>query len=323
MIWLSWRQQRFESTLTGLAFAAAAGLLLLTHQQLLHTFADLGIPGCLRGHSSTSACLDAYDAFKQDVSSEQTTINWLAYLPILLGVLLAATLALELEDGSYRLSWTQSVTRGRWAFGRIGFSLATALATATGLSLIAGWWLRPLNRLQSPLLPGSFEIAGVVPIAYALLGFAATLLVAVIWRRTLPALGTGAASAFAAHLLLQHIRPTLIAPLTRVWVSGPAPYSRRDWLITGGSGATNYQYVDAHGHSFSAEQIQQLCGHVSDSASKDHYVNCLLTHRLGELIRLQPANRFWELQLLEAGIVVLVAVALLGSSIWWLRTRAH
>lgn len=323
MIWLSWRQQRFESALTAVCFAAAAILLLVTRQHLLHTFADLGIPRCLRDHSSETPCLNAYDAFKQDVASEQTAVGWLAYLPILLGVLLAATVAFELEEGSYRLSWTQGITRGRWAFGRIGLSLATALAATAGLSVIAAWWLHPLNRLQSPLLPGSFEIAGVVPIAYALLGFATTLAVAVVCRRTLPALGTGAATAFAAHLLLQHVRPTLVTPVTRIWMTGPAPYSRRDWLIQGGPGASSYQYVDQHGQRYGAEQAQQLCGRVTDSVSKDHFANCLLTHRIGELVRLQPPSRFWSLQLTEAGIVVVAAAALLSAAVWWLRRRSY
>src|SRR5579883_3457796 len=151
MIWLSWRQQRFESGLTAVAFAAAALLLLLTHQHLLSTFGNLGIPVCLHDHSSSTACTNAYDAFKQDVAGEQTTLNWLAYLPILFGVLFAATLAVEFDEGSYRLSLTQSVTRCRWAIGRIGLALAVALVATAGVAALASWWLKPLNRLQSPL----------------------------------------------------------------------------------------------------------------------------------------------------------------------------
>lgn len=323
MIWLSWRQQRFESALTALVLGAAAALLLVTHQRLLVTFSNLGIPSCLESHSTATACTNAYDAFKQNVVSEQTTINWLAYVPILLGVLLAATLAIEFEEGSYRLSWTQGITRGRWALWRIGFALATGLIAAAALASLSTWWLEPLNRLQSPLLPGSFEIAGIVPIAYALLGFATTLVVAVIWRRTLPALAIGVTVSVFLHLLLQNFRATLLTPVTRIWITGPAPYSRRDWLLQGGAGAGNYQYLGAHGQSLSAEQMQQLCGRVIDGASKEHFSGCLLTHHIGELIRFQPPSRFWNMQLIEAGITTSLAFALLLAAILWLRTRSY
>jgi hypothetical protein len=242
---------------------------------------------------------------------------------MLLGVLLAATLAIEFDEGSYRLSWTQSITRGRWAFGRIGLALAAALIATAGLAALASWWLTPLNRLQSPLLPGSFEIAGIVPVSYALLGFATTLAVAVIWRRALPALGIGVAASFAVHLLLQHFRTALLTPVSRVWLTGTAPYSRRDWLIQGGSGAGNYQYIDTRGHQFSAEQTQALCGRVSDAATKSHFSSCLIAHRIGELIRFQPPGRFWELQLIETAIVASAGAALVVAAVWWLRTRSY
>ena len=46
--------------------------------------------------------------------------NWFTLIPGLIGVLLAAPFILDLEHGTYRLAWTQSITRGRWLLGKLG-----------------------------------------------------------------------------------------------------------------------------------------------------------------------------------------------------------
>src|SRR5437588_12546548 len=101
MIWLSWRQQRFETLLAFAALAVATALLLFTHQQIAATFNQLGISSCLRSSgSSGNACANAFSAFKDNVASERTLLDWLGYLPILIGALLAASVALEMEQAS-------------------------------------------------------------------------------------------------------------------------------------------------------------------------------------------------------------------------------
>ena len=106
-------------------------------------------------------------------------------------------------------------------------------------------------------------------------------------------------------------------------VTGPAPFTRTDWVIQGGAGASNYRYVDSAGRPLSLEQAQALCGRVTDLSSKDRWGSCLQAHRIGELIRYQPASRFWEMQAFEATLIVTIAVALLGLTAWWLRNRSY
>lgn len=49
---------------------------------------------------------------------------------------------------------------------------------------------------------------------------------------------------------------------------------------------------------------------------------CLLRHDWAHnTILYQPASRFWPFQFIESAIYLGMAVALLGVTIWWIRTR--
>ena len=109
MIWLTWRQQRFEAALAALAMAAGVAVLVMTRQALVADFNALGLSACLRGTGDVASCSDAYQAFKDNFSSQQTLLAALSYLPLIVGVVLAASVAVEMEQGTYRLAWAQSV----------------------------------------------------------------------------------------------------------------------------------------------------------------------------------------------------------------------
>jgi hypothetical protein len=54
--------------------------------------------------------------------------------------------ARELETGTYRLAWTQSVTRTRWLAVKLGVVGLTSVAVAGLLSLMVTWWSSPIDR---------------------------------------------------------------------------------------------------------------------------------------------------------------------------------
>lgn len=320
MIWLTWRLQRFETALATVALAAGAAVLLLTGSALLSSFDQLGIPACLNGAGDRVACTNAISAFTDQATSAQQMLTWLAFVPTLLGVLLAAPLILELEDRSYQLAWTQTVTRRRWTLARIGLPAAAGILGTAVIAGLGSWWMQPIDRVVGPLEPGSFDLQGIVPIAYMFLAFSITTCAGVLLKRTLPALGLGVTAAVAIHLAMQQVlRYRLVAPITAIWSSGPAPFKPQDWLLTGGRTAS-YTYVDAAGRRLSLDQVNALCGSVTGQ-TKDAWSSCLQAHKLGELIQYQPPERFWPLQSIESGLIVIVAAALLGVAVWWLTRR--
>jgi hypothetical protein len=322
LIWLTWRQQRFEAALAAVAVAIGAAVLLLTRQAMIADLNALGIPSCLSGLGDNNTCSQAYQAFKDNFGSQQTLLGALAYLPVLIGVVLAASISVEMEQGTYRLAWAQSVTRGRWTLTRIGLPLLFGVAITGLIAGVTSWWMQPANQVQGPLRPGSFDVQGLLPPAYMVLAFAITVAGGVLWRRTVPAVGLGIVAGAGIHLAVQTwMRPNFIAPISYLWTSGPAPYGSRDWVVQGGAGASSYVYQDPTGQQLSYEQVQSICGQVVDAQSKQAWSACLQSHHLGELVRWQPPARFWEFQVIESGLVVGIAFALLLLTVWWLRSR--
>ena len=322
MIWLTWRQQRFEAALAAVAVAIGAAVLLVTRQAMIADLQALGIPSCLSGLGDSNSCLQAYQAFKDNFGSQQALLGALTYLPVLVGVVLAASISVEMEQGTYRLAWAQSVTRGSWTLMRIGLPLVFGLGITGLIAGVTSWWMQPANQVQGPLRPGSFDVQGLLPPAYMLLAFAITVAGGVIWRRTVPAVALGIVVAAGIHLAVQSwLRPNFIAPISYLWTSGPAPYGPRDWVVQGGAGASSYVYQDPTGRQLTYEQVQSLCGQVVDAQSKDAWSACLQSHHLGELVKWQPPTRFWEFQTIESALVVGIACALLLLTVWWLRSR--
>jgi hypothetical protein len=79
-------------------------------------------------------------------------------------------ITLELEAGTHRLVWNQSVTRTRWLAVKLGL-IGLAAITAAGLgSLAVTWWSGPIDRTAGGfprMAPVLFNARGIVPIGYA------------------------------------------------------------------------------------------------------------------------------------------------------------
>lgn len=112
-------------------------------------------------------------------------------LPLFAGVFWGAPLvARELEQGTHRLIWTQSVTRTRWITTKLLASLLTTTAGVAALTVLVGWWFGPLAKTDvGRMQPVAFDVQGIAPVAYTV--FAVTLGIAAgtLTRKTLPALG--------------------------------------------------------------------------------------------------------------------------------------
>jgi len=145
-------------------------------------------------------------------------------VPALTGLFWGAPLiAPELHDGTWRLAWTQSITRTRWLAVKLGLIGAASIAVAGLLSLMVTWWAGPLDRLASldsvyansgrfnPLLFGE---RGLAPTGYAAFGFALGVTAGVLLRRTVPAMAVDLGGLAGARLAMTYwIRPHLQAPV--------------------------------------------------------------------------------------------------------------
>jgi hypothetical protein len=228
MIRFAWVQARTQTAVAMAALAAAAILAAITGPRLLH-FYDTVVATC----GSRNDCASATTAFLSSYSLMQAALPpVLLVLPALIGAFWGAPLvARELETGTFRLAWTQSVTRQRWLAVKLTLVGLASMAVAGLLSLILTWWFSPIDRVQlNRLTPAMFGVRGITPIGYAAFAFALGVTAGVFIRRTIPAMAATIVAFTGIRLAVTlWVRPYLIAPLrvTSALVmpigSGPAP----------------------------------------------------------------------------------------------------
>jgi hypothetical protein len=271
-------------------------------------------------------------------------------LPALVGAFWGAPLvARELESGTYRLAWTQSVTRGRWFATKVVLmSLAGAVACGLLSLMLGAWSSAAVNRDR--LLPAMFAERGIVPIGYAVFGVALGITAGVLIRRTVPAmavtllgfLGTRMAMQFWLRAHLVPARHAVFAIGNGLGISmsssGGAASLYPPPVNIPGAWTISTRLVDSAGHAPSAGFVRGACGNLAPPpgplgkpgptgqvpASVQHsFQHCLtaVSARFHEVATYQPASHYWPLQWAETGLYLGIAVALIGFCFWWIRRR--
>ena len=136
-------------------------------------------------------------------------------LPALIGIFWGAPLiARELEAGTHRLVWNQSVTRTRWLAVKLGLVGLAADDRRRAGQPRGGLVVQPDRQGRrrrddfSRIEPLLFGARGIVPIGYAAFAFALGVTVGMLVRRTLPAM----AVTLAVFVAVQIAMPLLVRP---------------------------------------------------------------------------------------------------------------
>ncbi|MGW0578622.1 transporter [Streptomyces sp. NPDC002920] len=322
MIWLTWRQLRAQAAVTGAALAFLGVLLAVTGPHLA----------------------DGGDALLGRLTETDQTVYYVVLaamfvLPAVIGMFWGAPLiARELESGTHRLAWNQSVTRTRWLLTRLSLT-GLAAATAAGLaSLAVTWWSGPIDRAAAAggsegvdpffprLHPLVFAARGVVPVGVAVFAFVLGVTLGLLIRRTVPAMATALAVYVGVEFAVPvWIRPQLVpTERTTVPVDGKGPIgvgedSLRMALDQPGSWITSQETLDASGHV-----LGSLPSSVTECTPPTPVETCLATltrQHYRQRITYHPADHFWPLQWAETALYLTLSLALAALCVWWLRRR--
>ncbi|MGO9458140.1 MAG: hypothetical protein ACLP62_14040 [Acidimicrobiales bacterium] len=351
MIWLAWRQFRTQF-LVGLGLLVAVAVALAaTGPSILHLY-DTTVAGCAARGDCQSALSNFEDKTRWAVGVEDLVL----FAPALLGIFWGAPLvARELETGTFRLAWTQSVTRSRWVVVKLVLGTVAAMVVAAALVLMVAWWSSPIDRLHSSPF-SAFDRRGLLPVAYA--GFAVVLGVAlgVLVRRTVPAMAAALGVFAAARLLVgTWIRPRLLPPVHLVTAYfGPTPNGSATtlaqvpgqpsaWVVStqivdraghvvghnGGVGPNgNFEFRQNNGGTATFMGMGRCPNHFPSVRATPtppglpHAVReCVASFHLHSVLAYQPADRYWALQGLEAAVFVVAALLLAGFTLWWVRKK--
>jgi hypothetical protein len=337
MIWLTWRQFRAQTVVAAAALAGFAVIFGVTGPNLAHAYAASGLASC-RGN-----CTSLSSTFLTQVKSDSVyPLLYFAggaalYLtPALIGIFWGAPLvSRELEAGTLRLTWNQSVTRTRWMAAKLGLVGLAAMATAGLLSLILTWWSGPIDRAGGfPVTAGQlsrfsplvFDARGFAPVGYAAFAFTLGVTVGVLTRRTLPAMAIVLACVAVVQLGWPSVvRPHLIPPVTststvsvNVSTARVGHEGELAVPVTGMPGAwiVSNQTITPAGKVFVLPDVV-----ACNTGTEQQCNRFLATQHLRQRITYQPASRFWAFQAYETAIFVVLSLALAGFSVWWIRSR--
>jgi hypothetical protein len=322
MIWLAWRRSRAQ------AMIALAAVLAVTAAALA------------AGRTDTTIRL------------------WLSVLavvvPGLLGVFWGAPLvAGELESGSFRLAWTQDISRARWLASRLAVTGLATVAAAGLASWLVTWWAGPLDRAGLDQF-GSFDSRDIVPVGYAAFALTLGVLLGALLRRTVPAMAATLVVFTAARLTFRLLaRPVLLPPVT--WAiplnasttgygsSGflplvPPPSLQPAAPDLPNAWVTSIAIVNGKGDALTASELAGTCpdiGHGGDGGAPaggsghgqapqsvvntTHDCVARIAATYHEVVTYQPASRYWPLQWYELGLFLTAALLLAVACAWRVR----
>ena len=328
MTWLAWRQSRLQFLIAVCALLLLTLAFTLTEPGLNHLSAEYGArPAAFLAQVQTGGYPVLYFA--------GGAVMYLA--PLVIGAFWGAPLiARELEAGTHRLAWNQSVTRTRWLLVKIAIGGGAAMLFAGLAGLLLSWWAGPIDRVGgfpvgtsqlSRFDPIVFGTRGIVPIGAAALAFMIGVTAGLLVRRTIPAMGLTLA-VFAAALISMPlwISPHLISPAqyTRPAVANLTTMKmtssgQLDDPVTSLPGAWILadQIITAQGKVFSLPQVTAC--QTGTQSQCDAY---LAKQPLRQHVVYQPASRYWIFQILETVIWLAIATALAFFCTWRIRRPA-
>jgi hypothetical protein len=323
--WLAWRRNRTVYRIGAVLLAVAVLWAVWERRQLVsgvHTYARacLAVPrACHPTPGPHGPNPPPTPAAPHLLFDSATTV--LRLVPVVVGAFLGGPLfAQDLEGGTHRLAWTQSIGRRQWVGAKLAVSAgATVLGTGV-LSAAASWcllacWLgqrgtgatgHAWNSLTDWDNWDCFAVTGPVAVAHALLALLLGATAGLLVRRTLPAVALAGALSQGALLGLDRLRSHLL-PLTYEHASatGSMLLPRDAWLIGNG-------YLRDDGAHLSS----RTCGFARAEDMAHCFARLGVT---GQYTSDHRMSQFLPLQGVETAICLAVTAALAAFCLWHVR----
>ncbi|MFC5824658.1 ABC transporter permease subunit [Nonomuraea insulae] len=339
MIWLTWRQFRSQAATVAVALVSVAAILAITGPRLAGLYSGEPNPFLTR--------ITATDGMLYYGS---TVLVYL--LPAVIGIFWGAPLVTrELEMGTHRLVWNQTITRTRWLATKLAVAGLTAMAASGLLSLAVSWWAGPIDTaagatggdsFPSRISPLIFGARGIVPIGYACFAFVLGVTIGLLLRRTVAAMAITLALFAVVQIAVpftvrSHIIPTAQETVTidrsniesfRTNNSGQP----QELTVSSPPGAwvLSNETIDATGHAVAvlpawlADCMPPPPGQARSQPNAPAAQACFA--KLTDLgyqqqVTYHPAGRFWALQGAETTLFLVLSALLAGLCFWWTRHR--
>jgi hypothetical protein len=352
VIRFAWIQTRSQTVVVAAGVALVAIVAVLSGPHLGHLYAAAAAD-C----RAQQNCVGRLNPFSNNDCALYGALGALVVvLPGIVGLFWGAPLvARELESGTYRLAWTQSVERRRWLGAKLAVVGLASVAAAGLLSLAVSWSARSIDLAKADQFR-YFDQRYVVPIGYAAFAFALGVVVGLLARRVLPALATTLVAFVAGRYAVERwVRSHLVAAThTAVGLHdasnlGFTVQPGQPGMVVFQAEAPNIQnayvlsaqIVDKAGHPVSAAAlhgfITQHCPTIAQSAlgsgpapagaeargpaSPIAFNACIdrLSAVYHQSVAYIAPDKYWTVQWLEMTLFVVAALILMGIAIWLIK----
>ncbi|MEU0669013.1 hypothetical protein ABZ508_29320 [Streptomyces lavendulocolor] len=243
--------------------------------------------------------------FPGDMSLAATVIAW---LPLAVALYAGAVLfGGEMERGTARLAWTQSMTPGRWFATKLALPAVVITAGFSLLSLLYRWARGSAPRRLSDrwYYTDVFVATGPAVLAYGLLALAVGALAGLLVRRALPAGGIALAVTGLVMVLCERWRSDFWTPVEQVWKNSRGELGNSAWQLDMGLITPSGRRI----HDCLQPGVPAPPGCYEARSARQWYA---LHH---------PGDHFWPIQLVETGIVL--ALAALATVLAFRVLRRH
>ncbi|GAB2869515.1 hypothetical protein GCM10027074_41470 [Streptomyces deserti] len=295
---------------TALVLVTGAALLWL-HGPLTDAAAAAWTQYDACGFASSEPCAYDQDAILRYKDVYTYTTAAVLAVPFLVAAWAGGVLSgRELESGTARLAWTQSVSPARWLAARL--ALPAALVTAgSGLLVLLHHlaWTAGEGRIDTakPWYDSpTFHANGPTTVALALAGLFAGALAGLVLRRTLAALAT-AAVAVAALWTAVHLS------LPRLW-----PTVTHVSSLKHGPSGTGITVAEGLVTSTGARLPDASCGSGLIPECDAAYARM---DAVGFYREYHPQSHYWPLHLMATGVLLAVTALLALAAFRLLRHR--
>ncbi|MET8910186.1 ABC transporter permease subunit [Micromonospora sp. NPDC004551] len=334
---MTWRQFRGQALVGVVTLALIAAYLLHLGFDIRQSYDDY--------RAQCAGPADCGPQLGRFTADYENTLLYLAALlglvPGLAGMFWGAPLvARELEAGTQRLVWSQSVTRRRWLAVKLALVGVAGMVLTGAASLLLTWAASPVDRVAdnrfSTILFGARNLT---PVAYAAFALVLGTIIGLLVRRTVPAMALTIVTFVVVQFLVPNVlRPHLLPPEHRTlpMTAQAINQARSLGSITGAPVVKGLTVPDAWVTDVSElltttgepldEEVFDGCftdapetgtaeGPYGDTAV------CLARHDVHVAIAYQPDSRYWSFQWLESALYLLLAGLLAGVGFRRLQRR--
>jgi hypothetical protein len=283
MMWVTWRQHRGMLVGVTAVLAGVSVFLLIAGLKVHHDYTAL--VNCRP--ATSNACTALSSSFNNtDWTMGNTVLILMNFAPVLLGIFTGpAVLARELETGTFRYAWTQSIGRVRWTIAKLTLLAVVITILAWAYSQLFAWFFDPFLGFEgmNDLAATVFDTRGIDFAAWTLVAFTIGAFLGMLIRKIIPAMAATLGVYFGLDLLswlvLREDYPVAIDTTNAKLFNGPSspnsPWILKMWT-TGNT--TWWRYI--------------------------------------------PVSRFWPMQFIESGWLLVLAIALGAATLWLVRRRA-